>query len=348
MKIKILTTAVVVGLTLIGISGCSSPTYSSKKIVPATLNTLSNREGTFYCLPKGYIHLMADLQDGTTSSPKTPYYKITTIEVTLVPDTTKMYLLSPKTSSLAHDRFGITVTNNFLTSINSSNADQSGQVLVKLAALAGDIVQLLAPKLVVPTIEEKPTTNLPLHIDIVIDPDNTDQEILRKANLRVKAYPPSEVSIETGSDAPLLGKNQSSQGIFYRPLLPWTVTIDDGNNLGVQTLIVMLPNNAPVLTLVPRRTPMVTAITSITFDRGCLTGFTYDRESPALAWASLPLDMIKAFISAPTELIQLKFNFANTNSQLIKAQSDELANELTLLKQQIALQEFMRTNSAPK
>ena len=171
---------------------------------------------------------------------------------------------------------------------------------------------------------------------------------MKQANLTVSAAPPAGLSHATGDDTPLLDKNQSSQSIFYRPLLPWTVTIVDSNNLSRQSLIVMLPNNAPVLTLVPRRTPMVTAITSITFDRGCLTGFTYDRESPALAWASLPLDMIKAFISAPTELIQLKFNFANTNSQLIKAQSDELANELTLLKQQIALQEFMRTNSAPK
>ena len=134
MKIKIPTTAVVVGLTLIGISGCSSPTYSSKKIDLATIGKAANREGTFYCLPTGYIHLVADLQDGTaTNATKTPYYYNITIGVTLVPDTTKMYLLSPKTSSLAHDRFGITVTNNFLTSINSSNADQSGQVLVKLA-----------------------------------------------------------------------------------------------------------------------------------------------------------------------------------------------------------------------
>jgi hypothetical protein len=97
--------------------------------------------------------------------------------------------------------------------------------------------------------------------------------------------------------------------------------------------------------MVPRRTPLVTAKTGITFDRGCPTAFTYDRESPALAWFSLPLDMAKAFLSVPAELVQLKFNSANSNAQLVGAESLQAKNELDLLKQQIALEEFKRKNA---
>jgi hypothetical protein len=134
-------------------------------------------------------------------------------------------------------------------------------------------------------------------------------------------------------------------GIFYRPLFPYKVTITDDNSKAVSSAVVMLPNGSPILSLVPRRHSLVTAKASLLFDHGCPTAISFDSESSALAWFSLPLDMIKAFLSAPAEMIQLKLNFANTNAQLSTAQLTELNNQLSILKQQVAINQFMLTNT---
>jgi hypothetical protein len=144
---------------------------------------------------------------------------------------------------------------------------------------------------------------------------------------------------------PVDAKGQGGAGVFYRPLLPYTVIITDDLTQTEYRTVVLLPNDGPILSLVPRRATLVTAKTGIQFDHGCPTALSLDRESTALAWASLPLDVVKAFLSAPAELVQLKLNFANTNAQLGTAELNNLNNQLSILKAQVAIQQFMLTNS---
>jgi hypothetical protein len=140
-------------------------------------------------------------------------------------------------------------------------------------------------------------------------------------------------------------EKSSNVGVFYRPLLPYQITVQDNNNHSSWASMVMLPNDGPILSLVPRRHSLVTAKTSITFDHGCPTAVSFDSESSAVAWFSLPIDMVKAFLSAPAELVQLKLNFANTNAQLSTAQLNDLTSQLNILKEQMAIQQFIQTNS---
>jgi hypothetical protein len=228
------------------------------------------------------------------------------VDAVLSPDPKNMFLLKPRLSDWAHDNFNIGVSNGLLTSINASNSDQSGQVLVKLAQLAGDVVYF---PLAAPPTDGSSETAPPQEIDIIIDPTDTEsaKTFLSPAKLKLTAEPfgwntnskPSGVEVT----------NQlHSHCIFYRPLLPWKVTVQDGNNNSTISVVLMLPTRAPVLALKPTRTAFVTTKTAITFSQGSPTSFSYDRESRYLAIASLPVDMIKAFLSAPTELIQLKLN----------------------------------------
>lgn len=299
----------------------------------------------------------ADVPKGTNQPPKPPGkdqenpakvrgYTIK-VEALLSPDPSKLFLLQPATSRWAHDTFGISVSNGLLTSINSSNTDQSGKVLVKLAELAGDIVQLAGGKFAPAGFKPKLSTELPTRIDIIINPEKSHEYdgLFARANLRLDIAP-----FDWGENAKesKAKREEVADGIFYRPLLPWKITVQDTNSDSFLSSMVMLPNRAPMLCLKPSRTALVSAKTSITFSQGSPTSFSYDRESPYLALASLPVDMIKAFLSAPTELIQLKLNYVNTNGQFIKSQADELQNQLKLLQQQLAVTEYLRTNNAHK
>ena len=389
-------------------TGCETATFHSTHT--AADAPASQRTGIAYFLPHGYVHLVAELQDGSNSNktsqpvpapkspaptnapaadangpevpgqpvlaqlpastdgqatppaappaqkdqpaatpPPTPYYKIT-VDVVLAPDGSNLFLLDPQTSAWAHDTFNVGIKDGLLASIGSTNADQTGQVLVKLAGLAG----LIANPLKVNFIDTQTPApkKLPARMEVLLAPeDSTDDAntILQPAHLSIKVkplFPKAADNTLPANPETLYGSRFSAPannvGLFYRPLQPYLVTVTDGNNQDVSQAVVMLPNEAPILSLVPRRTTFVTAKTGITFDKGSPVAFSYDRESVALA--SLPLDMAKAFLSVPTEMLQLKLNLANTNAQVINAQTTELQNELTLMRQQLSLQDFIRTN----
>jgi hypothetical protein len=97
-----------------------------------------------------------------------------------VPDPQFMFLLQPQHSAWAHDTYGISVQNGLLSSVTSSNADQSGAVFLKLAELAGFITALTAPAV------KAPQTNLPPRIEVMFDPDDVaDANANARAQLAV-------------------------------------------------------------------------------------------------------------------------------------------------------------------
>src|ERR1035438_7598754 len=131
------------------ITGCDRATFRSTRVdlSSRSYNAETNhvgdyglREGMPYCLPKGYIHLLAELQSGPgvaagkgssantnstgthaaapagASSADASYYKLT-VDVTIVPDGSNLFLLQPRLSAWAHDTQGITIQNGLLTSV---------------------------------------------------------------------------------------------------------------------------------------------------------------------------------------------------------------------------------------
>lgn len=308
-----------------------------------------------YSLPIGYIKLVAELQEsqpakaqdnqkakakaaGGAEKKASPSYKIT-VTPELIPDQNHTFLMTPRLSAWADDSYSIGVKDGLLTSLNSTNADQSATVLTKLAGLAGVIAK--TGILAVPEVQEE----LPKRIEVFFLPGDLGNanKTLAAANLKVSIISPAV-------DPTWKESGEKVAGIAYRPLLPYAVRVEDNNSKNVTDIVVLLPNDSPVLQLVPRRSALVTRKTSITFEKGVPTAISFDRNSTAVAWASLPLDMAKAFLSVPTELVQLKFNYASTNSQLqtadVTAEVTRLTKELEALRLQYQINEFNRTNSA--
>jgi hypothetical protein len=64
-------------------------------------------------------------------------------------------------------------------------------------------------------------------------------------------------------------------------------------------------------------------VTSLGFDHGILTEVDINKPSEALAFMDIPLAIAKAFVDVPAQLVQLKFNFAKSDTDLLSQQKLE-------------------------
>ena len=346
------------------ITGCNIPSVQSVKLDPNALPKqgsyesnwrFQKNEGMIYFLPTGYIELVAQMQK--TSGTNSNHYSFTLTPV-IVPDYKQAFLLRQSFSPYAHDSFQFAVANNgLLTSVNTTNQDQTGQIIVQIAQTVAAIVNPMPPWLRANLLSEAAPSSCerPDRIDLIFDPsqpvDAPDgiNSRLAKYCLKVHVEVPSITWGGGWQDANTsLQKDKAVlDGIYYRCKLPYTITIEDESTGDISSTVALLPNRSPILSMVPRRSSMVTRTTSITLQDGCLTSVAFDKPSTALAWVSLPLTVMQALMSVPTQMLQLKLNYANTNQALIQADTATLQNELNLLKAQMALVQFNQTNNVP-
>ncbi len=348
MKIQKLLPFAVVLVALAVAAGC---TTDAMRTVTIDNNTKPDQSaGVAYNLPKGYVHIVGDLQQPAAGTSGPRYYKLT-VTPNIVPDTSVQYVLQADPSIWSHDTYGITVTNGLLTTINATNASQLHDIFVSLATTAGIAAAMAAPLVATnnATPVAQPDVNAPPHFEIDLDPaQDSDVKLGGNATLlqaKIKPFLSSTATTYTQYT------NAVNEGLLYHPLGLYQVAINNTAGNDAQTVIqteVLLPNPNITLSISPEHTPMLARNASINFDHGVVTGFSFDRPSEVLAWASLPLDMIKAFISAPAELIQLKLNVANTNNALATAQTTALQDQLSSLQAQMSLQQFAATNRAAK
>jgi len=122
-------------------------------------------------------------------------------------------------------------------------------------------------------------------------------------------------------------------GIKYRPLLPYRLEIQLSNNFIVKTIY--LPNEAPVITLDITRPAWADQVTSLSFEKGVLTQATLTRPSETLAFVKIPVDLVKAIVGLPMDLIKFRVENITQGSELLQAQINELKlkQELLELKQ---------------
>ena len=134
-------------------------------------------------------------------------------------------------------------------------------------------------------------------------------------------------------------------GFFYRPALPWTVSLSNTEEKSSISQTVLLPNGAPILSFSPKRSPLVQRVTHVTLENGTLKEVSINKPSSVLAGVKIPLRILQAIVALPTELIQLKFNYSSTNEALLKSQAAELKALKDILEAQRALASA-RTNQS--
>ena len=139
----------------------------------------------------------------------------------------------------------------------------------------------------------------------------------------------------------------SLQGLAYRMPAPYWVSLltkSAGNCLLTpdqqrQTVSLNLPDPTQTFVLPSQAGPFTKSVTTHAFKDGIPTEFSTTRPSEILAVANLPLDVARAIISVPTEILKLKVDYNNQAQALTEAQSKILQSRTDLLKSQYQLEQ---------
>lgn len=150
------------------------------------------------------------------------------------------------------------------------------------------------------------------------------------------------------------GKGTGLPGLAYRVLSPYwiNVVISDGAgcSLGsppqLQVTTFHLPDPSQTFVLPSEAGAFTKSVSTHGFKNGIPTDFSTNRPSELLAIASLPLDIARAIISVPTDLIKLKVDYNNEAEALVKARAGIADNQLKLLRSQYDLDKAIRDQEA--
>ncbi len=306
---------------------------------------------------------LLDLMKGT-NPPKCPVMKYS-FKLELLesePDPTAHFQASTKHWPWRDDEFTIMANEKgLLSSTKLTSTDRTADILVEIAktisaiAMQGSSLETLGAK---PTEPECPTTPEPFVYENIFDPTIEDDvnsiniHLMKLAsifkvevmgdNLTQKLA--SNEGYSTGFKQES-GQNDSLKGLLYRRLLPYIISVSMKNGDGyipMQSSLVMLPNKGPVSLLPYSAGPFVRTVYDVKFNDGILTQWDQNKPSELLAAVRIPIELLKAILSGPAELIKLRFDLSNENKKLLEAQKTEIeaAKALQDLRDQINAQKI--------
>lgn len=282
-----------------------------------------------------------------------------TLKETLTePDPRYMFSLSHLSDIFADDQVTITLSaNGLLTKVETTSEGKAGQVLVKLAELAKEIMKASAG---LPTdVRVLAFGKEPFQYEVILDP--TDAKAIetvnadlnkRGCNLLVDVLPPAFPSAtEVVQNAiqrpgPTGGKPNLDDpptamrtGIFYRPALPYIVsfkTKDESRATeSIQTAqTIYLPNIAPILTFDIKRPAFVKFTQTVEFESGMLKSSSVTKPSEAVGFVNIPVELAKSIVAIPSELFKFRIETRQGEAGVLEAQGKLLEVQKQLLEKQ--------------
>jgi hypothetical protein len=287
-----------------------------------------------YFLPKGLIHVQFKPKEGST----TGEYELT-ITTEYVPDPNFFYTLKYQPSAISNDTINKVAVSQqgLLTHVQVSAEDKTADIINKLVLIAKApfVPSIPVPGAALTALTKEGTPKKLLAFDMVIDPTPPPSppplrrpNSIEEANAKLKDYKIQLSLINWEGQRtviPSASPLDPSQGVYYRPLLPWTLRVEStDNNLFIKDATIYLPNGAPILSLDITRAAFVTKSIHYTFTDGILTQLEISKPSEVLGFVDIPLNVIKAIVALPTELIQVKIDTSKMNQGLLAQQLAEI------------------------
>ncbi|MBL4602982.1 MAG: hypothetical protein JKY84_09555 [Emcibacteraceae bacterium] len=251
------------------------------------------------------------------------------------PDPKAAYIAKLKHSILRDDLTKIVVNDRGLLSSSKVTAeDKTSDILVDIAGVFGIITGSSFPKMdPLSTIGDLSDINLgcpiekPLNYERVFDP-SVANEVTHASNYLYACFG-RKLIIDT------LVKNNNDDipdeidGYVYRMAMPYTVNVvnyTQGTPHSEQSVVAMLPNNGPLAYIPMKSSAFVKTVDDVTFKDGSILSWDSTRPSEMAAFFRIPVAMLKAIVSVPAELIQLKFDssksLAEGQAAQIRAQTE--------------------------
>ena len=358
-KFIIKSTFVLAGLLAVGL-GCTA--------IQSTRHADSKAAGSglAYYLPKGSLRLLVIQEVVSSASDPAPAQPapaqpavsgkiikplltncFVSVDVELTPDRSARYLLQMTPKFTADDYMKFRVNNGLLETVTLTNSDQTIGVLNNLVLAAIEFYKFTAlGGFTAAGAGEVLITNRTTNV-FLIDPFSLAQRTKLSTDVKTDYgvtldFSDFEKSVENSvlvSAAPA-----STAGIFYRPLERYQFSWKSSGGSGAGS--VYFPNAAPILSMEVKRAAFVSQSYVLSLQQGVPVEVMLNKPSQALALSAFPLNVARALVSLPTNLIQLKIDYSSKSSELLKAKDAQITNLIHLLETQKKFEAFQATNSA--
>lgn len=276
------------------------------------------------------------------------------------PDPNHRMIANFDSSIFRDNTINLTVKNGLLESGSGTSRDETAPIIVAIAstvaAFAGSPLDGWKGFIVGTSKEDaeaKPVSKERFDRTLIVDPtsaetvENTINSVLKKElfdfriGLQREGAPSEHFAVTPPACA--VAKREGCGGLLYRQSrrYMWNVIANSNSLAGddgetIQQIAFFAPDTSAV-TLLPLDTaPLVTSKHQFKFAAGELVSHSVEKPSTALAAASLPLDVMRAIVSVPTELIQLRVNYATESNNAVDQQVRLVEAQKKLLDAQTA------------
>ena len=242
----------------------------------------------------------------------------------------------------------LSVINGLLTSSTISSTDQTANILVQLAGTIAAFTGVpAAPSIPIAPAAPAPTPKVaecpPYEFAIVFDP--TDAEAIKKAQDGLQAAgrptvltlnvppPPSLAEPAKGDKKPA---PTDKDGLRYRTPTSVVISITVNEQAALappcsmktlptpQSAVAVVPDSGSTYRLPSTAGAFTTTVASLSFSNGMPTAYNRQRASELLALARIPVDIMKAIVSVPAQILSARINYDNQATAQINAQVELL------------------------
>jgi len=269
-----------------------------------------------------------------------------TVGSEIIADADYRFAMDYDASWLSNDALELKTSNGLLTSIWSKVEDRTYEVAINLARSFGAVQGFTVPA--DGRSSKTPVCNKPVlpenaYRKLLIDPysqeDRDAYPWVRIDDFGKSVAKPKMVSAEQ--------LKRCARGVCTRTVRPWRVRVtlacdvkDGQAQYTYRDEVVYLPDERDVVPVDLKRAFMVEKRYYALFNQGLLTEVRLSKPSSAEELAKLPEGILRALVSVPTELVQLRYNY---NVQ----RKDLTASELERLKQRDALRTYQASSTQP-
>lgn len=287
-------------------------------------STRSLKEGNLYgySLPKGLVALKI-MQVGQV-------YQLKTTGVTLQPDPKHQYFFKYQPSAFTDDDITLEFSaQGYLKKICTIIDDQTDELINKVADFGTNLAETLAgvstrsleerviAEVEVNPFDEKAMGQLNAYLK------QTDQSLELTARMLGDEEPASEVATQS-----------SKSGVYFKPHGTCELTLS--SKAGEFSAEVRIPHPHQLgFVAIPQAAWVKTTFT-MTFDEaGVPSKIEVKKPSSAMALIEVPINILKAIVSIPSQLIQLRVNLQNDRHTALSAQM-ESDQQMKALQDQLA------------
>ena len=164
----------------------------------------------------------------------------------------------------------------------------------------------------------------PMYANVAGSPDNINKQLEDRGlpfNVDVAGV------AQNPNDAPASGKTGIS-GILYRTEVPVLVTLSQQKDATrsngftpISGAFIPLPQAGPVAMIPMKSSAFVKTVNDVEFSNGMVKSWSADRPSEVMEVVRLPVKILKAIFSIPTDLISFKVDYSTKDASLAEQQA---------------------------